>query len=388
MILAVVLLLAGCTPMASDNDTAVNAQATEEAINTAEITTEATDEVQAAPEPTQTMQPEEAELKYIFYIIGDGMGEAHIALGEMATRVMHEDMNAKTVWEDYDHKHTINAGINSANGGTALACGVYPSGYPIGLDNDDNELYTVLDRAKENGFATGVITNSYLSDATPATFLTHAETRIDKEDISDGVSTTDVDFLCGGGIQYLISDEMEDVAGERDSEGLINRYISNKYRGEALMESFPDIIIGESTREDLIKLEETGDYPDKMAVIPYNLLFFCQGDTSLERYYDKIDKSVDLADVTKAGIGVLSQNENGFVVMIEAAIIDKLSHDQAIGWIAQEMLDLDETLKVVMDFYNEHPYETLIILTADHECAYFTYDEEKYQDSTNWRNSN
>ncbi len=53
--------------MAADNDTAVNAEATEESIdNTAETTTEATDEVQATPEPTQTPQPEEAELKYIF----------------------------------------------------------------------------------------------------------------------------------------------------------------------------------------------------------------------------------------------------------------------------------------------------------------------------------
>ncbi len=76
---------------------------------------------------------------------------------------------------------------------TALACGVYPSGYPIGRDNDDNDLYTILDRAKENGLATGVITNSYLSDATPAYVLNSFRTRIDKEDISDGVSTTDVD---------------------------------------------------------------------------------------------------------------------------------------------------------------------------------------------------
>jgi alkaline phosphatase len=73
---------------------------------------------------------------------------------------------------------------------------------------------------------------------------------------------------------------------------------------------------------------------------------------------------------------MLSKDGDGFVFVIEEALIDKASHNMQMEYVASEMHALSETLAVIFDFYEEHPYETLIILTADHETGAFTTDED------------
>ena len=82
--------------------------------------------------------------------------------------------------------------------------------------------------------------------------------------------------------------------------------------------------------------------------------------------------------MTEAGIGNLSQNPNGFVIMVEEAFIDRAAHMSSTIRAIYQMKLLDETMQVIMDFYYEHPDETLVILTADHETGGYLYNEELF----------
>jgi alkaline phosphatase len=81
--------------------------------------------------------------------------------------------------------------------------------------------------------------------------------------------------------------------------------------------------------------------------------------------------------MTEAGIQSLSQNENGFLMMIESALIDKAGHKFSQEMGVYEVAALNDLVEYLMGFYNEHPEETLIILTADHETGNYRYDDEQ-----------
>ncbi len=78
-----------------------------------------------------------------------------------------------------------------------------------------------------------------------------------------------------------------------------------------------------------------------------------------------------LDEMTRAALSVLSKNRRGFYLMVEAAHIDKQSHamdaERAIG----DVLELDKAVGVALDFA-EREGRTLVIVTADHECAGFS----------------
>jgi alkaline phosphatase len=75
-----------------------------------------------------------------------------------------------------------------------------------------------------------------------------------------------------------------------------------------------------------------------------------------------------LDEMTEAALSVLSRNENGFVLMVEAASIDKQAHNMdSERWIL-DTIEFDRAIEVCRSFALENE-DTLVIVTADHECA-------------------
>lgn len=56
-------------------------------------------------------------------------------------------------------------------------------------------------------------------------------------------------------------------------------------------------------------------------------------------------------------------------MMVEGGNIDYAGHSNDGGTAIKEILNFDRTLRIAYDFYNEHPEETLIIVTADHDTG-------------------
>lgn len=78
-----------------------------------------------------------------------------------------------------------------------------------------------------------------------------------------------------------------------------------------------------------------------------------------------------LKDFVEKGIDVLD-NENGFFMMVEGGKIDWAGHANDARSNIGDVIALNEAIEVAVDFANEHPEETLIIVTGDHETGGMT----------------
>ena len=77
-----------------------------------------------------------------------------------------------------------------------------------------------------------------------------------------------------------------------------------------------------------------------------------------------------LSEITRAGINFLSKNnDKGFFLMVEGGKIDWACHSNDGATALTEVQDFDNAIKVAYEFYEQHPEETLIVITADHETG-------------------
>ena len=321
----------------------------------------------AQPTPSPTQVPQKP--KYIFYVIGDGMGFSHLDLGRAYEKILHKDSSYDAYWDRFGMVKSVVAGRESAGGGTMLATGYNGEQDMISVTSDGTPLYTILDRAKEVGMATGVISNSYITDATPSTFLVHVNERSDYKNIVRQLPESGVNYIASGGLDYFISDGLYDIFGKYDIRG--TKY---NYKGE---EGALDAI--ENAGYGMYLAKDAADFANQNMVQSYDGddLFMLYVSKNMSYRHSKygsrrerlaIDEP-DLDDMTRIGIDLLSRDEDGFVFVIEEALIDKASHNLWMEITSGEMHALNQTLETIFDFYSKHPYETLIILTADHETG-------------------
>jgi alkaline phosphatase len=83
---------------------------------------------------------------------------------------------------------------------------------------------------------------------------------------------------------------------------------------------------------------------------------------------DRKEGELSLPELVEVAIAQLSSHER-FFMMAEGGKIDYASHANDGGTVLHEVMDFDNAIKVAYDFYMQHPDETLIVITADHETG-------------------
>jgi len=200
---------------------------------------------------------------------------------------------------------------------------------------------TVMETLKSRGLATGLVTTSGITDATPAAFATHVAHRSDEMSVAEQELKFGVDVLMGGRKQFFLP---EVSAGKRkDGRNLLDEARSAGYT-----------VVGDA--EEL-----------KVAQGAKILGLFNMGNMAYE-----IDRATtmepSLAEMTAKTLAFLSRNPKGFFAMIEGGRIDHAAHlNDAAGTIL-DTLAFDEAVGVALEFARNNP-ETLVIVTADHETA-------------------
>lgn len=63
------------------------------------------------------------------------------------------------------------------------------------------------------------------------------------------------------------------------------------------------------------------------------------------------------------------KGKDGFFLMVEGGKIDYACHSNDAATVFKEVIDLDQAVRVAYEFYEQHPEETLIVITADHETG-------------------
>jgi alkaline phosphatase len=270
-------------------------------------------------------QSKDYKYKNIIYIIGDGMGEAHLDAGEIvyekefAFRDNFKKIMVNT--NSLDKKGSAAEVTDSAASATALATGILTVNKHVGMDPAMQELTTILDDASLSGRATGIVTTDYLCGATPAGFSAHTNNRNLEHDIIRTQAKSGVDLLIG---QYY------DKYLEHESEIKANYKFLKEYDEDTILDSKSDVLC--------IAPIESGE------------------------------GSPTLAEVTTLAINRLSKDQDGFLLMIEQAHIDKYSHDKNFEGTAEKANSLNDTVNAALAFA-EGRDDTVIIVTADHETC-------------------
>lgn len=363
----VILLAASCSAAQKVNVDEPVSMSPSPAVSTSDNTLTPTPQV-----TDQTADEQQTKAKYIFYFIGDGMGEAHKQLSQEFLRYASGDNKAKLNLNTMNVNTKVatssaNAVItDSAAASTALATGVKTNNKMIGLSPDGKELTTLLEAVQEKGYSTGIVTTARITHATPAGFYAHTDHRLNEDDIAMDLLDSDIDFVAGGGLCYFLPATIPDsylilpddirgmeIYSERtDAINLVNKFADKGY----------EMFIGPEGVSDFLEYDPKAD-DNVFAPLTYNYLPY-----EIDRVVGR-DKFLTLSDMTRQAIRLLSTDEDGFFLMVEGGRIDYAAHNNDALGVIYDTLAFDNAVAVAIDFYAAHPDETLIITTADHETG-------------------
>lgn len=302
---------------------------------------------------------QERKAKYVFYFIGDGMGFNHVAAAEyykgytsgifgslplsfsafpvLGWAVTHSESNLIT---------------DSAAAGTALSTGS-KTGNGILCTSCDSTgvLESISYKIHNAGYKVGISSTVALNHATPAAFYGHSSDRNDYYGIALELPDSGFEFFAGGGF----------IDGSGKGKKMPSAYTSAEQKGYTIAEGMDGYYRKSGSAEKMILLQDNGR---EKTELPYAI--------------DMDDNDMTHADMIKASIDFLyEENGPGFFIMSEGGKIDWASHGNDTKTAILETISLSDAVAEAVDFYNRHPEETLIVVTADHETGGFTMSWEK-----------
>jgi alkaline phosphatase len=297
----------------------------------------------------------QAEVKYVFYFIGDGMGVNQINVTETYLAALKGKIGFEPICMAsfpvvgmVNTYSATNGVTDSAAGGTALACGKKTKNGAIGVLEDlETPVTSIAYWAQQSGKAVGVATTVAITHATPASFYGHQPSRQMYYELGKDLCASGYDFFAGCDFHTPNT-----KAGEPSLRELAKAagytIVTGNYKDYERRGRKADKLILLQTDEQNAKLDS--DH------LPYAL--------------DQTKDDLTLEQITRAGINFLmSKQKDGFFFQIEGGMIDYACHRNDIGNVINEVLDLDKAVKVAYEFYQQHPDETIIVITADHETG-------------------
>ena len=302
------------------------------------------------------------QAKYVFYFIGDGMGVnqvngAEMYLAEQEGRIgvkplLFTTFPAGTMATTFSATNSV---TDSSAAGTALATGEKTYNGAVSMDDDKNVLSTVAERAKKAGRKVGIATSVSVDHATPAAFYAHQPNRSRYYEIALDLPKAGFDFYAGSGFlkPTTTADKKEapnvfpiiEEAGYTIARGL------DEYKEKA------------ADAKKMILIQKEGAEP---SCLPYAI--------------DHEEGDLTLPEITESAVSFLSKgNKKGFFLMVEGGKIDWACHSNDPVTVFEEVIDLDNAVRVAYEFYKKHPKETLIVVTADHETGGMGLGIGKYE---------
>jgi alkaline phosphatase len=306
--------------------------------------------------------------KYVFLFIGDGMSYPQVELTNYFVSATSQD-EAETVTVEGEEKTVLTSknqlnmmtlpvagsaqtydstsfAPDSASTATSIATGNKTWSGSINVSEDFSEEYeTIAEKLKDQkDYKIGILSSVNLNHATPAAFYAHQESRNNYYEIGLELIESDFDYFAGGALKKPTgADENQDDLYEL-AEDAGYKVVTTQAEAEKLSaDDGKAIVIDEHLADE-----------DAMS---YEM--------------DRADDEWALADYVEKGIEVLD-NENGFFMMVEGGKIDWACHANDAAATISDTIALDDAVGKALDFYNEHPDETLIIVTGDHETGGLT----------------
>lgn len=307
------------------------------------------------------------QAKNVILFIGDGMTIANRTAARVLSKgIVEGKYQGKLSFDDMPNMALIGtSGSDSLITDSANSMSAYTTGHKTAV----NAMGVYVSRAKDNlahpkvetiaeilkrktKMSVGIVSDAELQDATPAAMVAHTRRRADKQYIADQLFFSRAEVVLGGGSAYFLPQHIKG-SKRKDNNNLMRLF---EIDGYAVAQ----------TKDDLIKAAQDPKTRKLFGVFhPDNM------DGSLDRFVLKKNTvseyphQPDLSEMTQAAIQVLSKNQDGFFLMVEAALIDKFNHPLDWERAAFDTIMLSNAVQVAKDFAAKHP-DTLIIVVPDH----------------------
>ena len=267
--------------------------------------------------------------QHVILFVGDGMGSEQV-------RAARYFVGAPLPFERLPYTSTLTTdsvdGVtDSAASATAMATArkVFNGVVSVALPGDGQALRTALEHCQGNGQATGLVTTSYMTDATPAAFAAHEPSRGNRTGIAlDYLSQTRPNVLLGGGGNGLATTQ---AAGA-----------------------------GYTVVTDTASLQAVAPGTSHVAG-----LF---GTGELPSIYDGRGQLPTLAQMTASALTLLQDDPDGFFLLVEQEHVDSFGHQNDITRTVYAMVELADAVDVALNWAAGHD-DTLLLVTSDHETG-------------------
>ena len=310
--------------------------------------------------------------KYVFLFIGDGMSYPQIqstadylgALSDedyfMAQPSLDDNQGATLDGPEYLNFMNFEAAgsavtydansfaPDSASTATSISTGRKTYSGTINVDVTGTETFeTITEKVHEQlGMKVGIISSVNLNHATPAAFYAHQVSRNNYYEIGEELIASGFEYFAGGGLKK--------VEGYDKENPLPNLYDMAAEAGYTVTFTNEDAATITADSGKVILIDE---YLADSGAMAYEI--------------DRTEDMWSLADYVEKGIEVLD-NDKGFFMMCEGGKIDWACHANDAASTIHDTVAFADAVQVAIDFAAEHPEETLIIVTGDHETGGLT----------------
>ena len=323
---------------------------------------------QVSANETEVVAEGQQAPKYVFLFIGDGMSYPQIQLTNYFVSANNQD-GAQTVNVDGEDQTVLSSQNNltmmqfpvagsaqtydstsfapdSASTATSIATGYKTWSGSINVSTDFSQEYeTIAEKLKaQKDYKIGVVTSVNLNHATPAAFYAHQASRNSYYEIGLELIESNFDYFAGGGLLSPTGNEEDQTDLYQLAEEAGYTVVRTQAEAEALTADTGKTIVIEEHLAD----------SDSM---PYAM--------------DLEEGRWGLADYVEKGIEMLD-NDNGFFMMVEGGKIDWACHANDAAATISDTIAFDNAVAKAVEFYEEHPDETLILVTGDHETGGLT----------------
>lgn len=306
--------------------------------------------------------------KYIFMFIGDGMSYPQIQAAQYYNGVEKNGaINAtegnyptqeKLSFMNFPISGTVTTYDStslcpdSASTATSLSTGKKTLSSVINMDETKTKSYeTITEKLKKQlGYKIGIVTSVNIDHATPGAYYAHVPARSKYYDMGLQLVDSDFDYFAGG---KFLSDSSKEVKEEGKTP--IAKLAEQKgYKIADTDEKIKDLKNGD---DKVIAICPDNQAEEESGALKYDL--------------DRKESELTLADYTKKGIDLLD-NDKGFFMMVEGGKIDWAGHANDAASSIHDTNAFSDAVQEAVNFYNQHPDETLILVTGDHETGGLT----------------
>lgn len=294
--------------------------------------------------------------KNVIMLIPDGCGAEQYAL---ARWVKGAPLAFDHILTGAIRTHIADSVIaDSAPAGTALATGTRTGNKIVGLSPKAKGLLpgqpdpgpealrpraSVLEAARLMGKSTGLVATATITDATPADFIAHVPRRKLEPEIAKQMVHAAPEVIMGGGRHFFLPKN----AGGKRTDGL-----------------------------DLLALLAQKGYQlprdrDELARVKKGPVAGLFADDFMAPERDRphlAPAQPSLAQMTAKAIEILSQNERGFFLMVEASLVDWACHNNDPGHLVGDLLAYDQAVQIALDFAKKDG-QTLVVAVSDHNTG-------------------